>query len=474
MKKCAIKSLLLATCIIMNFGITGCGKKEVAEETYLTPDDIENVYYLTEEELPNDMAYIVRTSTEQISDKKGNVTEQEVTKYYPIYYNIEKNHDKPSGVMGESPNRIEWVNYNIDEGYIPTMYPGDKLIYKSATYIPTKYSLEKFFDNGYTLGVGGLTQDLSGNYRYYNEDNKSFVMTTSDAVGFASLEGINSIYLVAVGDSRVTPLNVSDSGMITGLELMQKYPCDIRTGTERIDATLTCNIHAFSSAETYWFGSFSFITPHIAQLNVPDYVETGYYNLNNIGFFRYIKEEDTDYHDLDFEDYNKTIYVYNEDGKVVGTTLGLVFDENGFLFATGSVDENLKITNMTSLTPDKNGYFTGTYKFTSVSDPITSGNSFIYVIDGVNKDNGEHLMFKYTRLPGEGEIKVGDEFVVMFMEPKDGFDGYIVSYMTNVSKTEDNQEQVETNEDATESTEDSTESTETETEIETESSENKN
>lgn len=229
------RNLFMIGCLIAGLSITGCGKSETVDETaYLTPDDVESVYYTSEEELPNDMAYVVRTEKEKVTDKDGNETEQDVTKYYPIYYSIENNFTMDAEFpTGEDPDRIAWVNYNIDEGYIPTMYPGDKLIYKSNTYIPTKYSLEKFYDNGYTLGVAKMEQDTSGNYRFDKEEFDSITMSTSDAVGFSALEDIESIYLVSVGDQRVTPLNMSESGAVTGLKLMEKYNCDIRQGTEK-------------------------------------------------------------------------------------------------------------------------------------------------------------------------------------------------------------------------------------------------
>lgn len=428
---------LLFLCCFTTVFLAGCGKGQdsSSEKAKLTPDDIQPVYYSSEEELPNDMAYIVRTTTEKVKTKDG-TTKQKVTRYYPIYYDIETSMETDAAYpAGEDPSRIAWVNYNVDEGYIPTMYPGDELVYKSATYIPTSYSLEKFYDDGYTLGVAKLQQDLSGNYRFDKEDFGSVTMSTSDAVGFSALTDIDSIYLVSVGKERVTPLNVSSSGSVTGLELMKTYECDIRQGTEKIDAALTCNIHLFSSAETYGFGSFNFITPHIARLNVPDYVSTGYYDLNGLGFFRYIAEEDVDYHDLSTEDYNKTIYQYNEDGKLVGTTVGLSFDENGFLVATGVSNEDdtdtteVSITNKTSLLPDSNGFFSGEYLFTAVGDPTVSGNTFTYVIDAVNTENQEHLRLQYSLKPGDKELETGATYRVMFQKPKTSFDGYTISYI---------------------------------------------
>ena len=88
------------------------------------------------------MAYVVRTEKEKVTDKDGNETEQDVTKYYPIYYSIENNFTMDAEFpTGEDPDRIAWVNYNIDEGYIPTLYPGDKLIYKSLQNIVSKSSM---------------------------------------------------------------------------------------------------------------------------------------------------------------------------------------------------------------------------------------------------------------------------------------------------------------------------------------------
>ena len=67
-------------CLIAGLSITGCGKSETVDEAaYLTPDDVESVYYTSEEELPNDMAYVVRTEKEKVTDKDGNETEQDVS-----------------------------------------------------------------------------------------------------------------------------------------------------------------------------------------------------------------------------------------------------------------------------------------------------------------------------------------------------------------------------------------------------------
>ena len=447
--------ILLATILVMIVALTGCTGKKEEETGYLTPDDFEPVYYLTEEELPYDMYYIVHEETVTQVDKKGNETEIEVTKYYPVYGAVERNyteaHDSQAGF---NSNRIMWVNYNLDEGLIPTMYPGDKLIYKSATYIPTKYSLEKFFDNGYTLGVCGLTQDLSSNYRYISAaqgSGRGYIMTTSDAAGFETLVA-DSIYFVAVGEQRVSPLNVSLSGTISGLTLMEKYPCDIRTGTERIAADLTCNIHYYSSAENYMFGEFSFITEHIAELYIPDYVTTGYYNINGSGMFRYLKE-DVSYKDLEAKDYNKTIYTYDEDGALAGTTIGLIFDENGFLVEQELVDFDPgnehsstyeqyieaaadPIELKTMLKPDEAGHYVGEYKFVKISDPVVSGKDNVYEIEARNTKNSETIVLRYIQTANKDAPELNSIYSVVFEKPEGTYNGYSVITLTCIAKEE--------------------------------------
>jgi len=467
------KYLLMLLTMLATVLFAACGQKQTENvAAYKTPDDFAPIYYLSEAELPNDMYYIVRTETETQVAKDGTETEIEVTKYYPIYAAVEKNFtDVYESSVGFNSNRIMWVNYNVDEGLIPTMYPGDKMIYKSATYIPTKYALEKFFDNGYTLGVCGLTQDLSSNYRYYSakkdSNKKGHTMTTSDAVGFDGLEA-TSIYFVALGElgevgtiaenatpasyERVSPVNVSLSGTIAGLKLMNVYACDIRTGTEKIAANLTCNVHYFSSAENYMFGSFSFITEHIAEIHIPDYVTTGYYNMNGVGMFRYLKDE-TDYKSLQASDYNKTIYTYNEEGRVDGTTIGLIFDQNSFLVASELIDnfesvdgmgntydqyiESQKnpIKNKTVLKADEYGYYTGDYEFIVVSEPTISDKNNIYEIKAVNTENYEVIMLKYTQKSGKETPQENEIYTVIFTEPEGLYDGYIVSSMTCISNT---------------------------------------
>jgi hypothetical protein len=316
-----VGGILATTCLSM----TGCGvTAEDSSADYATPDDFTPLYYTSEEDVPEDTYCIVHTDGENIY-------------FYPLYAAEHTYDDANSRPSGEDPTRAFWVNYNIDEGLVPTMYEGDRLIFKSNNYIPTKYYLEKFFDDGFTLGIFGLQQDLSKNYLYDVEDG-GYTMSTSDAIGLDSLAA-ESVYLVSVGDTRVTSDNVSSSGCVTGLDLMSTYECDIRTGTEKVVGNLTANIHYFASAETYVFGEFTFITDYIVEIAIPDYTTAGYYDINGAGYFRYLpaQSEPLTYAELyetySADDFNETIYTYDDYDNIEGSKDGLVLDENGFLVA---------------------------------------------------------------------------------------------------------------------------------------------
>lgn len=461
------------------FSLCGCSlgirNNASVDPLTLTPDDYEPGYYLSEEELPEDAYYIVRdyknldtydAKGNPVINEDGSMFKHDETRFYPLYQAETNFMEQRTEAKGFESDRIFWVNYNLDEGLIPTMYQGDRLIYKSSTYIPTKYALEKFFDDGYTVGVCGLYQDLSGNYRYVSKENdgKGYTMSTSNAIGFDGLTA-DSIYFVAIGEERVSPLNISLSGTITGLDLMESYDCDIRTGTEKVSANLLCNVHYFSSAETYLFGSFSFVTDIIAKLNVPSYVTTGYYSLGSGGVFRYVADPlVSDFHTLTTKDYNDTIYTYNEDGYINGTTIGLKFDENYFLVADNDIkeDENIirktytetitkeesvdevipQSSGGTKQIPTKSGNYFGTYVYDLVSEPATTGSGYLYTIVAtcVDEDMDETLSLQFEQTATKEAPVEGKTYKLVF---KDYNDTYKIVKATLASEDEEDTDVIE-------------------------------
>lgn len=386
--------------------VTACGKKNSEQET-LTPKDYQPQCYefsnneIDEDELPDDTYYIVRKTKKK-------------TIYYPVYSNCETSIEAaPDSCQGADPERIIWVNYNLDEGLVPVMKKGDSFIYKSSTYIPTTYAIEKFYDWGYTFGVCGLQSDLSGNYQYLSaagEKGIGRVHTTSDASGFDRLEA-DSVYFASINNKKLTSERINPAGGVDNLKLMKKYKCDIRSGTVKNDVTLTANIRLFSSAETYMGGNFSFMTPYIVKIDIPDYMTTGYYNVNAGGFFKYEKD--------DSKNNNETIYTYDEYGSLNGAKIDGVlkkFDENGFIV---DYDEKNKEESeekpVVARTKWKNGYFMNDFYVSYVSKMKTDSNGSFYEITTTSMDGTDGIVLKYyTKDKNFKDIKEGNSYKIAY------------------------------------------------------------
>ena len=418
---------LIAISLILIFILTslsGCGKTQ--DVSKMTPDDYEPEYYefsgnsVNEDELADDTFYIVKKFKHK-------------TRYYPIYRNCETSIEEAlTEQTGTDPTRIAWVNYNIDEGLIPTMDKDDTLIYKSSTLIPSTYSLEKFYDLGYTFGIAGLTPDISGKYQYLSAtsgdaDGNGRVQTTSDAAGLDNVDA-ESIYFNKVDNQTITSSNVNIAGAISGLKLMKKYKCDIREGTVKDDVSLTANIRLFCSAENYMFSDFDFITPYIAKINLPEYATTGYYCINAGGFFKYNKD--------DSKNNNETIYTYDEYGNLNGALIDNVlkkFDDNGFIIDyedKKSEDDDVEEKPVVARKKNENGLFGSTFYVSKVSKAKTNTNGKYYDIDVEDMNGTFTAQLRYYVNGGlTNDIKEGNSYKLEYLLENDDFGyGKIVKY----------------------------------------------
>ena len=192
---------------------------------------------------------------------------------------------------------------------------------------------------------------------------------------------------------------------------MEQYQCDIREGTTQDDVTLTANIRLFSSAETYMFSDFDFITPYIAQINIPDYMSTGYYSVNAGGFFKYNKDDSTEN--------NTTIYTYDEYGALNGAMIDgtlKCFDSNGFIIDYDDLkaDETAQQP-VVARVKNQNGYFGGNYYINYISKQKTNSIGKYYDIEttGMNGESSAQLRF-YTNDKELKDIVVGNAYDIEF------------------------------------------------------------
>ena len=208
---------------------------------------------------------------------------------------------------------------------IPTFYPGDELIFVSSTYVPYKgIEWERFSDLGYTIGVANMKSDNSGHYRIANnsEDGyRGYLYQKSDANELEKYVNVSNLFLDKIDGVEVRDNIVSEYGTITGLEKDKDYVCEWYTGTYYQDYRMKANVHTFCSLETFTTYDYDFLHSRCISVTIPEWLKTGYYYIDEIGFFRYIEEADAQiYNGQAYDaaiDWNDPIIVYDDEGHVM-------------------------------------------------------------------------------------------------------------------------------------------------------------
>lgn len=206
---------------------------------------------------------------------------------------------------------------------IPVLYPGDELLYISNSSVPHEgVEWERFGDYGYTIGVANLSQDQSGHYYIINSDKgyRAYINPNSDAVQLEEFTEVSELFIDKLGSVSVRDGFVSEGGTLFGLSKDTKYLCEWYTGTFYQDYEMTASTHAFCSLEKFTTYDYEFLHSNCISITIPEWLKTGCYYVNGIGFFRYVSAND--------------MYKYN--GKPYDANINwndriIIYDENHFL-----------------------------------------------------------------------------------------------------------------------------------------------
>lgn len=178
--------------------------------------------------------------------------------------------------------------FGQDDSQIPTLYSDTQLIYKASTSgeaVPTEFILERFKDEGYSIGIRGLSKA---------EGSSKYKLTVSD-VSFYPGSSITAmkcktgdeLTIDKVGGTAVTEENISSGGTVTGLKQGQSYSMDIYSGTDFIGMEAVADTHMFTSFEKFTFTDYTMNQDGYMMLTMPDVLRSGYYYINGVGMFRY-------------------------------------------------------------------------------------------------------------------------------------------------------------------------------------------
>ena len=271
MKIYRVTALLLAAVMIL----PGCGRRRTEEEedNYLYTD--EGIAYLEDEADLEDNEYYV------LHDGR----------YEKLYFG-NATYDTSGG--GSGRDRVLWFDEE-DFGRIPTLYRGDKLVYHKTDDLEESFELERFYDDGYTIGIAGLEEMDSGRYAFEALEGNSLINPASDAARVRELNAEVAI-IDTIGGSPLRAGNISECGTIIGLTEGKYYSTDIYVGTRLSNYVLCADSRAMHSVSREVLHDYTFLRSTILQVNLPTTYNTGYYAIAGHGLFRYV--DGTSYSDM--------------------------------------------------------------------------------------------------------------------------------------------------------------------------------
>lgn len=137
-----------------------------------------------------------------------------------------------------------------------------------------------------------------------DEDYTTYIAKNSDAASITNFDDVDKLFLDKVGDMNINDSTVSAGGTVTGLKKGKSYKCEFYTGSYYQDFKLTANVRSFGYLEDFTTYDYEFLHSSCIKIDLPDYLKTGYYYVNNLGMFRYVSNQDK-------ENYNGKTYDEN-------------------------------------------------------------------------------------------------------------------------------------------------------------------
>lgn len=270
--------------VTSTFGLCGCSvfQRDAAQPTHniVTIDNIDNLV-------------------------EGGYYVQHGDVYYKLYLGS-ASFSKGSTSSSANDNRVAWFGEDYDK--IPTMYKGDSIVFHTSEPFEESFTIERFEDIGYTIGICNMQKMDSGRYSFSTNPEDLDVNNKSDARQLCE-EGDAVAVFDRIGGTDLRSGNISRSGTVVGLTKGKTYSCDIYFGTNIHKYKLTADVRALSSMEVVKLSDYTYTQSKTITFNFPDYFNSGYYYVNGYGIVRYIANDVEFSEDMDMNIPN----VYPED-----------------------------------------------------------------------------------------------------------------------------------------------------------------
>lgn len=239
-----------------------------------------------------------------------------------------------NGIIKKDANRI--VDFVYKDNAIPTLYKNDQLVFKASGNVPS-FTWERFNDQGYSIGLYGLSASAAGKIQFENGKSGNDSTSSITAAISASLtDGMtldNGFVLDKVNGASLTGDNLRTGGIVAGLTKDAIANCDLYVGTSLVSASTVADMRAFTSFELYTTELYSNSPDGYAIVDVPDYLKSGYYYINNSGLVKYYNvERGTDTADIKMDE----PYYYVD-------TNGSVMTYYEYMEKTGAINQNTEV-----------------------------------------------------------------------------------------------------------------------------------
>lgn len=317
--------------------------------------------------------------------------EEEITKYIQDKYELERGHfylQTPEGYIEPytgpdnqsekdkkkkdeenistiSDDIIEdsilWLKDDFEE--IPTLYKGEKLVYRTSSSFNENFNFNRFFDGGWTVGLGLLEGTQTGRYQFTGNSSTQ-VCSFSDAHKFTELGDVK-VTIDAIGGLPLRGDMINPSvNIITGLEKDKSYDVDIYMGTElqpyngaeTQSYTVNADVRALYFVQTNSTDDYEFTRSDIIEISIPEWFNSGYYVINNYGIFRYVNgdsyDENTDFNIMNAKDETEANRLANLPENSVNWTEQLDIPEDGSWVINFSYSDDINTALLDGEDPD--------------------------------------------------------------------------------------------------------------------------
>lgn len=193
-----------------------------------------------------------------------------------------------TGNGSKSGNRVAWFGKDFDR--IPVMNKGERIVFRSKTEFDPSFSVERFQDLGYTLGICRMSPTSTGRYQFSTDPTARSININSTAGRLYEL-GVHNVTMEVIGDAELRGGNISQAGTILGLMRGKTYSADVYIGTEVINYELVADVRAMLSMENHTISDFTYDKNKVVSFAFPDYFNSGYYYVGGFGMVRYIDSD---------------------------------------------------------------------------------------------------------------------------------------------------------------------------------------